>query len=62
MTERSSADAEFLLRNAVEALPEGELESKLGLGRPLRVKLGIAHQTVGDPPRASARPAVSGAS
>ena len=41
MTERSSADAEFLLRNAVEALPEGELESKLGLGRPLRVKLGI---------------------
>ena len=41
MTERSSADAEFLLRNAVEALPEGELERKLGLGRPLRVKLGI---------------------
>src|ERR671916_1158133 len=41
MTERSSADAEFLLRNAVEALPEGELERKLGLDRPLRVKLGI---------------------
>jgi len=33
--------ASFLLRNAVEALPEGELERKLDEGRPLRVKLGI---------------------
>jgi tyrosyl-tRNA synthetase len=33
--------ASFLLRNAVEALPEGELERKLAEGRPLRVKLGI---------------------
>ncbi len=30
-----------LTRNAVDVLPKGELERKLGLGRPLRVKLGI---------------------
>jgi tyrosyl-tRNA synthetase len=30
-----------LTRNAVSVLPEGELERKLALGRPLRVKLGI---------------------
>jgi tyrosyl-tRNA synthetase len=30
-----------LTRNAVNALPEGGLEAKLRLGRPLRVKLGI---------------------
>jgi tyrosyl-tRNA synthetase len=30
-----------LTRNAVHALPEGALEKKLALGRPLRVKLGI---------------------
>jgi tyrosyl-tRNA synthetase len=30
-----------LTRNAVHLLPEGELERKLALGRPLRVKLGI---------------------
>jgi tyrosyl-tRNA synthetase len=30
-----------LTRNAVDVLPEGGLERKLGLGRPLRVKLGI---------------------
>jgi tyrosyl-tRNA synthetase len=30
-----------LVRNAVAVLPEGELERKLALGRPLRVKLGI---------------------
>jgi tyrosyl-tRNA synthetase len=30
-----------LTRNAVDALPKGELERKLALGRPLRVKLGI---------------------
>ncbi len=41
MTEPSSRDADFLLRNAVESLPEGELARKLELGRPLRVKLGI---------------------
>jgi tyrosyl-tRNA synthetase len=32
---------EELTRNAVHVLPEGELEKKLALGRPLRVKLGI---------------------
>jgi tyrosyl-tRNA synthetase len=30
-----------LTRNAVHVLPKGALEAKLGLGRPLRVKLGI---------------------
>ena len=30
-----------LTRNAVDVLPEGALEQKLALGRPLRVKLGI---------------------
>src|SRR3954468_9919176 len=30
-----------LARNAVHVLPEGGLERKLALGRPLRVKLGI---------------------
>jgi tyrosyl-tRNA synthetase len=30
-----------LTRNAVDVLPEGGLEQKLSLGRPLRVKLGI---------------------
>ena len=30
-----------LTRNAVDVLPAGELEAKLALGRPLRVKLGI---------------------
>jgi len=32
---------EELTRNAVHVLPESELEKKLALGRPLRVKLGI---------------------
>jgi tyrosyl-tRNA synthetase len=32
---------EELTRNAVDVLPQGELERKLKLGRPLRVKLGI---------------------
>ena len=32
---------EELTRNAVDVLPEGALEEKLKLGRPLRVKLGI---------------------
>ncbi|HEY4621075.1 MAG TPA: hypothetical protein VIG93_05190, partial [Gaiellaceae bacterium] len=30
-----------LTRNAVHVHPEGALEQKLALGRPLRVKLGI---------------------
>jgi tyrosyl-tRNA synthetase len=30
-----------LTRNAVDVLPKGELEGKLALGRPLRVKFGI---------------------
>jgi tyrosyl-tRNA synthetase len=34
-------DVAALTRNAVHVLPEGELERKLELGRPLRVKLGI---------------------
>ena len=34
-------DLAALTRNAVKVLPEGELERKLELGRPLRVKLGI---------------------
>jgi tyrosyl-tRNA synthetase len=36
-----SGSIEELTRNAVDVLPEGELERKLALGRPLRVKLGI---------------------
>jgi tyrosyl-tRNA synthetase len=35
------AGVEELTRNAVDVLPKGELERKLGHGRPLRVKLGI---------------------
>jgi tyrosyl-tRNA synthetase len=35
------ADIDALTRNAVKLLPEGELQRKLALGRPLRVKLGI---------------------
>jgi tyrosyl-tRNA synthetase len=35
------SDPAELTRNAVDVLPEGELERKLRLGRPLRVKLGI---------------------
>jgi tyrosyl-tRNA synthetase len=41
MTESHPNGAEFLLRNVVEALPEGALERRLGEGRPLRIKLGI---------------------
>jgi tyrosyl-tRNA synthetase len=36
-----SEQAEYLLRNAVEALPAGQLERQLARGTPLRVKLGI---------------------
>ncbi|MDX6534682.1 MAG: tyrosyl-tRNA synthetase [Gaiellales bacterium] len=35
------ADIDALTRNAVKVLPEGELQRKLALDRPLRVKLGI---------------------
>jgi tyrosyl-tRNA synthetase len=37
----STALLERLVRNAVHVLPDGGLEAKLRLGRPLRVKLGI---------------------
>ena len=37
----AAAQAAWLARNAVDSLPEGGLERKLALGRPLRVKLGI---------------------
>jgi tyrosyl-tRNA synthetase len=36
-----SESAAWLARNAVDCLPQGGLEAKLKLGRPLRVKLGI---------------------
>jgi tyrosyl-tRNA synthetase len=41
MMKSPSEAARFLLRNAVDGLPEGVLERQLGEGRPLRVKLGI---------------------
>jgi tyrosyl-tRNA synthetase len=41
MTDSPGAAARFLTRNAVDALPEGELERQLAKGRPLRVKLGV---------------------
>jgi tyrosyl-tRNA synthetase len=41
MTIRQASDAEYLLRNAVDALPAGELARKLDEARPLRVKLGL---------------------
>jgi tyrosyl-tRNA synthetase len=41
MTDPARDAARFLTRNAVEALPEGELERQLESGRPLRVKLGV---------------------
>ncbi len=37
----AGARAAWLSRNTVDCLPDGELERKLELGRPLRVKLGI---------------------
>jgi tyrosyl-tRNA synthetase len=36
-----AAQAAWLTRNAVDCLPDGELERRLALGRALRVKLGI---------------------
>ncbi len=41
MPHAPSQAAAWLSRNAVECLPEGGLEAKLKLGRPLRVKLGV---------------------
>ena len=41
MTDDASADARFLARDAVDCLPDGALQRKLALGRPLRVKLGL---------------------
>jgi tyrosyl-tRNA synthetase len=41
MTDSAGEDARFLTRNAVDALPEGQLERQLGEGRSLRVKFGI---------------------
>src|SRR3954465_15122100 len=39
-----------LTRNAVDVLPEGALEAKLKLGRPLRAKLGIDATSPASPP------------
>jgi tyrosyl-tRNA synthetase len=41
MTDSAGEAAGFLTRNAVDALPAGELERQLAKGRPLRVKLGV---------------------
>src|ERR671934_2538215 len=41
MTQTPGEAARFLLRNAVDALPEGALERQLDGERPLRVKFGI---------------------
>jgi tyrosyl-tRNA synthetase len=41
MTASPGEAARFLTRNAVDALPQGELERQLAKGRPLRVKLGV---------------------
>jgi tyrosyl-tRNA synthetase len=41
MPDAPSDTAAWLARNAVDCLPDGGLEAKLRLGRPLRVKLGI---------------------
>jgi tyrosyl-tRNA synthetase len=41
MADPAGEAARFLLRNAVDALPEGALERQLAEARPLRVKLGI---------------------
>jgi tyrosyl-tRNA synthetase len=41
MTDSAGEAARFLTRNAVDALPEGQLERQLAKGEPLRVKLGV---------------------
>ena len=42
LSDEAAAQAAWLARNAVDSLPDGALAAKLRLGRPLRVKLGIA--------------------
>ena len=41
MTTRAAEDAGYLARDTVDCLPAGALASKLALGPPLRVKLGL---------------------
>jgi tyrosyl-tRNA synthetase len=41
MSDSAGEAASFLTRNAVDALPNGELQRQLERGRPLRVKLGV---------------------
>jgi tyrosyl-tRNA synthetase len=41
MTDSPGEAARLLTRNAVDALPDGELARQLGRGEPLRVKLGV---------------------
>jgi tyrosyl-tRNA synthetase len=41
MTDPAVEASRFLLRNAVEALPQGQLERQLSSGKTLRVKLGV---------------------
>src|ERR671915_2134566 len=41
MTDPAVEASRFLLRNAVESLPKGQLERQLASGRTLRVKLGV---------------------
>jgi tyrosyl-tRNA synthetase len=41
MTDSAGEAARFLTRNAVDALPKGQLERQLAKGEPLRVKLGV---------------------
>ena len=41
MTDSPGEAARFLTRNAVDALPDGELERQLAKGSPLRAKLGV---------------------
>ncbi|HYP48012.1 MAG TPA: tyrosine--tRNA ligase [Thermoleophilaceae bacterium] len=41
MTDSAAEAARYLTRNAVDALPEGELGRRLERGGPLRVKLGV---------------------
>jgi tyrosyl-tRNA synthetase len=41
MTDSAGEAARFLTRNAVDALPRGELKRQLEQGRPLRVKFGV---------------------
>jgi tyrosyl-tRNA synthetase len=41
LMEEAASQAAQLTRNAVESLPAGALEARLGEGRPLRVKLGL---------------------